>query len=95
MPNRALDFRILGVLAPTPEGMIEKLTFKKSSCEINAHIPIPSGLTHPFHRPGNLLRFHLLYADQDPFLVSEANNDLGHAKQEGLDPELHELALIG
>ncbi len=76
--------------------MIEKaLTFKESSCKINAHIPIPSRFAHLFHCPRNLLRFHVLDTDKDPVLVPESNNNLGHAKQEGLDPELHELALVG
>ncbi len=69
------------------------LTVKKTSRKINTYISIPSRLPPPLHSPRNLLCFHLLNADQDTILVPETNNNLWDAKEKGLDPEFHKLAL--
>lgn len=39
------------------------------------------------------MRVNLLDLGEDAIPGAEAHDDLGHAEEEGLDPELHELAV--
>lgn len=70
-----------------------KPTIQESSRKINAHISIPSWIRACVHRSRDPLCLNLLHLCKYAVPSPEAYDDLGHAQEKGLDPELHELAV--
>ena len=70
-----------------------KPTIQESPRKINAHISIPSWIRPPVHRSWDPLRLDLLHFREYAVPGPKAYDDLGHAQEKGLDPELHELAV--
>lgn len=69
-----------------------RLTLEKVGREIDAHVPVP--LAAPAADGlGDAGDVELLDALEDALAGAEADDDGGHAEEEGLDPPLHELAL--
>lgn len=70
----------------------KKLTFQEATREVDTHVAVP--LPAP---PGHRRRYRgdvdLLQLLEDPVPGPEPDDDLGHAEEEGLDPELEQLAL--
>lgn len=61
--------------------------------EIDAHVGVPSRALSRVHRLRNTLRLNLLDLNQDAVSCAKSHYNLGDAKEERLDPELHELAV--
>ena len=76
------------------EGRGGGFTVQQRSQEIDALVPIPQPFAIRFHHLGDILRLQLLQPLQDPAPAAEPDDDFGHPEQEGLDPELHQLALV-
>jgi hypothetical protein len=70
-----------------------QLTLEKVGTEIDAHIAVPRGPLLTGNGVGNGGRLDLLEGGEDAVLGAEADDDLGHAEEEGLEPELEELAV--
>jgi hypothetical protein len=69
-----------------------QLTLEERGRKIGTHVPIPLPAP-PRDRVRDGGDVHLLKALQDAVARAEPNDDAGDAQQEGLDPELEELAL--
>jgi hypothetical protein len=71
----------------------KKLTLQEPRPKVDTHVGIPSLDAALGGGDGDALGLDLLELLEDAVLGAEPDDDLGHAEQEGLDPELHELAL--
>ena len=72
---------------------INGLTLEKGAGKVDARVAVPPGLAPPLNGGRYAAGLELLELDEDTVAGPEADDDLWHAKQERLDPELHELAL--
>lgn len=73
------------------EGRAGGITVQEQRGKLDADIAVPLGEVAAPHVVRNVHRLELLDVDERALSVPEANNDLGHAQQEGLYPVLHEL----
>lgn len=74
------------------EGRAEP-TLQEETGELDAHIPVPARHTPALYLIRNANCFELFDVGEDAVHVAEADDDLGHAEQEGLDPIPHQLAV--
>lgn len=70
-----------------------KLTNEELGGKVDAHVAVPRRFPAALDGIGYLFRLNLLDVGEDAVAVAEADNDFGDAEEEGLDPELHELAV--
>lgn len=75
------------------DGLREPL--QERSRKVDTNVGVPGGVRPRVDRLGDLLRLNLLDVDEDAVASAEADDDFGHAEEEGLDPVLHELAVEG
>lgn len=70
-----------------------ELTVEEEACKSDADVTIPLGHSSPL----DIIRYadcrKLLDAPEDALSVAETDDNLGHAEEEGLDPEFHEFAI--
>lgn len=75
------------------EGLGRIRTFQESRGKVDAHVGVPPGVGPRVDRLRDSLCLDLVEVDEDPVAGAEADDDLGHAEQKGLDSVLHELAV--
>lgn len=69
------------------------LTFEERRGEIDAQISIPGPFSLALHVAWDTLSVKLLQALKDAVTRTKADDDLGHAEKEGLNPEFEKFPL--
>lgn len=69
-------------------------TFQERRGEVDTKVSIPASLPLLLHQPWNLIRVKFFKRLQDAVLTAKSHDDLRHPEQEGLNPELEQLALV-